>query len=219
MKKQFLFLVTLLLFSVCVSYAQDAEATFVEFRIKGLGTIKIPVTMELQGGVYKEMSDAFSKDMLTKQGYDVPGDQVVFQQKGLNEFKGDYTYARVMIATDHGKAGEFEKLSIKLKATPAELRLLDSTMKKGIVDSFVGSGSKLIRWDGVSIVLAGGRSAVKTAYLRQLNDNPPVYVEMYQFQNYDRTHHLTISYRQRDEAMWKADLEKTKNSFLITNIR
>lgn len=210
--------VLLLMFSFLIQ-AQDAEATFIEFKLKDLGTIQIPVTMELQGGDYKEMSDAFSKDFLKEKGYEVSGDQIIFQQKGLNEFKGFNTYARVMIATTRGKSGDYGKLGEKLKASQSELRLMDSTLKKEVVQSFEGTGAKLIRWDGVSIVLVKGKSAIKTAYLRQLNDNPPVYVEMYQFQNYDRSYSLTISYRQKDEVMWKDSLERTKNSFTITNIR
>ncbi|MBK7392714.1 MAG: hypothetical protein IPI64_05345 [Chloracidobacterium sp.] len=219
MKKQFLLFSSLYLLCVGFSYGQEAVATFVEYRIKDVGTIRIPVTMKLQGGVYKEISEALAKDLLTKKGYDVTGDEVIFQQKGLNEAKGDYSYARVMIGTDHGSPGEYERITAKLKATPEELSFLNSTIKKGLIESFDGLGGKLIRWDGVSIVLVGGRTALKTAYVRQIDTKPSVYVEMYQFQNYDRIHRLTISYRQNDATLWKADLEKTKNSFSITNVR
>lgn len=122
-----------------------------------------------------------------------------------------------MIATELGASGSFEKPTTKIKATPRELRILDSSIKKELVDSFGSTGLKLIRWDGVSIATVNGQSALKTAYLRQLNDKPSVYVEIYLFQNSDRTHRLTISYRLQDAAIWKDALERTKNSFTIMN--
>jgi len=72
---------------------------------------------------------------------------------------------------------------------------------------------KIVRWDGVSVNNVNGRSVMRVAYLRQLNDNPSVYVEIYYFENYDRMHLLTISYREGDTSIWKEDLETTKNSF------
>lgn len=195
---------------------QAAEPTFVEYRLRDLGTILIPVTMELQGGDYKAMSDGFSKS----QGYDV-SDHAIFQQKGLNELKFNEvnTYARVMISTDTASPGSYEKLTRRGTATPAELRTIGVSIKQELTGGFEAQGQRLLRWDGASIATVNGRSALKISYLRQLKDNPPVIVEMYMFQNYDRMHRLTISYREQDSAIWKAALERTKNSFTITNVR
>lgn len=216
LKEHFLVLILLL---VCVS-STFGQATpgqaFVEFKLNGLGSILIPDIMELQSGAYKKLSDGFSKEM----GYDVSG-KVIFQQKGLNElnFRGINTYARVMIGTEVGTPGSYKKLTTKSKATPRELQILGSSLKKELVDSFGNTGLKLLRWDGVSVVTVNGQSALKFAYLRQLNDNPSVYVEIYRFQNNDRMHSLTISYRLDDASIWKDALERTKNSFKITNVR
>ncbi|MGH9948581.1 MAG: hypothetical protein ACRD6X_15490 [Pyrinomonadaceae bacterium] len=189
---------------------------FVEFKLNGLGSLLIPDTMELQGGAYKKLSDGYSKDL----GYDVSG-EVIFQQKGLNEFnfKDNKTYARVMIGTEIGTPDSFQKLSAKIKATPRELEIFGSAFKKEMVESFGNTGLRLVRWDGASVVTINGQSALKFAYLRQLNDNPSVYVEIYSFQNNDRMHRLTISYRLQDATLWKDALERTRNSFKITNIR
>jgi len=213
-----LILITLVLTLFCtISYAQSAEPTFVEYRLKDVGTIQIPAIMELQGGEYKQISDSFSKQM----GFEISGDDIIFQQKGLNDFdfKNNKTYARVMIGTEHVEPGTVERLTKRIVTTPAELREVNELMKQGLVKSFEGTQLKLIRWDGVSITNVNGRNALKTAYLRQLNSNPSVYVELYLFQNYDRTHRLTISYRLEDSAMWNPALERTKNSFTITNVR
>jgi hypothetical protein len=212
----FLVLFFLLLISSSAFGQTTPGQAFVEFKLNGLGSILIPDTMELQGGAYKKFSDGASKEM----GYDVSG-EIIFQQKGLNEFnfKEINTYARVMIGTELGTPGSYEKLTTKIKATPRELQILGSSFKKELVNSFGDTGLRLIRWDGVSIVAVSGQSALKIAYLRQLNDKPSVYVEIYNFQNNDRMHRLTISYRLQDASIWKDALERTKNSFKITNIR
>lgn len=173
--------------------------------------------MELQGADYKAVSESFAKG----KGFEASGEDIIFQQKGLNEFdfKNIKTYARVMIGTEHVEPGSVDKLTKRIVAAPSELRIINESMKQGIVKSFEGTPLKLLKWDGTAIMMMNGRSALKIAYVRQLNDNPSVYVEMYILQNYDRTHRLTISYRLEDSAIWKSALERTKNSFTISNVR
>ncbi len=177
----------------------------------------IPSIMELQSGTYKEFSEKFSKALLEKQGFEVSGEQIVFQQKGLNDlkFKERTTYARVMINTETGKKGEFRKLTAKIPLTAAQLKTLDAEMKNLTESGFKGMGMKILRWDGTAKVSLNGAQALKTSYLRQLNDNPSVYVEMYQIENNDRSYAFTISYRVADEAIWKNVLQTTKDSFKI----
>jgi hypothetical protein len=211
------FVLTFVLLPNNATFGQaTAGQTFVEFKLKGIGTILIPDTMELQSGAYKALSDRNSSEM----GYDVSGD-VIFQQKGLNDFRfrDNKTYARVMIGTERDKPGSYEKLGTRIKAAPRDLQSLSNLFKKDLIDSFGATGLKLIRWDGVSIVTVNAQSALKISYLRQLIDNPSVYVEIYRFPNDDRMHSLTISYRLEDATFWKDALERTKNSFKISNAR
>ena len=205
--------VTILALTSAQAFGQvTAGQTFTEFKLNGLGSVLIPDSMELQAGAYKKLSDGASKEL----GYDVSG-EVIFQQKGLNDFnfKQNKTYARVMFATERGSRGSYPKLTAKIRLTARELKALDDATKEGLIESIKGIGIKIVRWDGVSVVSVNGQSAIKTAYLRQLNDNPSVYVEMYTFNNNDRMHRLTISYRLEDANIWKDALEKAKNSFKI----
>ena len=103
--------------------------------------------------------------------------------------------------------------------TQAELNELNSELKSQIQQSFYGTGLKLIIWYGVSIAKVNGRKVLKISYLRQLKDNPYVVVNMYSFQNNDRVHRLTLSYRQSDEAIWKPLYSQILNSFTIINVR
>lgn len=197
--------------------AQTSAVTYEEIKLTGIGSISIPSIMELQSGVYKEFSDKVSKEL----GFDVSG-VIIYQQAGRNDlFKKSNTYARVMIEETSGKAGEYSSLSSKLVVTPKELKLLNTQSKNELTNQFQspGIGMKLIRWDGVSVDKISGFDVLKTAYLRQLNDNPAVYVELYYIENYDRQYTLTLSYRVEDSDIWKDVLDKVKNSFKITNIR
>lgn len=208
-----------LFFLTYATSAQTSAVTYEEIKLTGIGSISIPSIMELQSGVYKELSDKFSKEL----GFDVSG-VIIYQQAGLNDlfkFKKSDTYARLMIKETSGKAGEYRSLNSKLVVTPKELKLLNTQSKNELTNQFQSSGidMKLIRWDGVSADKISGFDVLKTAYLRQLNDNPAVYVELYYIENYDRQFTLTISYREEDSSIWKDTLNKTKDSFKITNIR
>ena len=206
-----------LFFLAYATSAQTPAIAYENIKLTGIGSISIPSIMELQSGVYKEFSDKFSKEL----GFDVSG-VIIYQQAGRNDlFKKSNTYARLMIEETSGKAGEYRSLNSKLVLTPRELKLLDIESKNQLTNQFQSSGigMKLIRWDGVSVDKVSGFDVLKTAYLRQLNDNPAVYVELYYIENYDRQYTLTISYREEDSSIWKDTLIKTKDSFKITNIR
>jgi len=165
------------------------------------------------------LSESVAKEVLAKKGIEISGDSVVFQPLGVNEFKKSATYARVIIDTAQGKAGDYKKLNVKKVFTPKQIQILDSDAKSAIETGFKNTPLKLITWGGVSIDTINGIQVIKTAYTRQLNDNPPVYVEMYYIENNDRQYTLTLSYRVADASTWKDALKTTKESFKVTNIR
>jgi len=202
-----------------ISFSQSTD--FENYRIIEVGSISIPNNMEIQSGNYKKLSETYQKEMSKKFGYEVSDNRIVFQQKGLNDLEkqGLASYVRVILETEIGNFGDFDKLTNKLTATSQEISDISKEFKSQIQQSFAGTGLKLITWYGVSIVTINGRTALKISYLRQLNDKPYVVVNMYRFQNNDRLHSLTLSYRQSDEATWKPLLTKIANSFTITNVR
>lgn len=202
-------------------YSQTSTETVENYKLLNLGYISIPSSMEIQAGNYKKISDSFQKEMGKKFGYEVSAGRVVFQQKGLNnlEQSGFASYARVILETDIGNFGDYEKLTTKFTATQAELSELSKEFKSQIQQGFSGTQLKLITWYGASIVTVNGRTALKISYLRQLADKPFVVVNIYRFQNNDRMHSITLSYRQSDEATWKPLFTNILNSFTITNVR
>ena len=216
--KQIITLLTCILIST-VSFSQSAD--FENYRILEVGSISIPNNMEIQSGNYKKFSEIYEKGMSKKFGYEISDNRIVFQQKGLNDLEkqGFASYVRVILETEIGNFGDFDKLTTKLTATPQEIADISKEVKSQMQQSFAGTGLKLITWYGVSIVTINGKTALKISYLRQLNDNPYVIVNMYRFQNNDRLHSLILSCRQSDETTWKPLFAKIANSFTISNIR
>lgn len=221
MKKYFQF--TILLFISAVATAQTLPqtnptlpATWKRIYIKNVGNIDIPPTMEIQAGKYKEFNDELRKI----KGYDAP--QIVIQQKGLNEMgkEGFQKYARVMIETDYGSAGDYDKLNFSLtQYSQSDISQLSAQLKSQVAQSFAGTGLKLLEWYGATIEKINGMSCVHISYKRQLDDKPFVLVHMYMFQNYDRVHRLTLSYRLSEQDYWKTDYVTVLKSFRLTTIK
>lgn len=211
-------LIFISLFSCLNSFSQ---IEFDNYLLSGIGSISIPNTMELQSGQYKEINDKIEEKVAEKFKYEITGNMIVFQQKGLNELekKSFTTYARIMLDTDIGKPGDFQKANTKIALTSSEIKELSDELKQEVLTGFKGTALKLIDWYSCSFALISGKQCLKISYKRQLADNPPVLVDIYRFQNNDRLHSLTIAYRVSDYETVKSIFNKTINSFKLTNIR
>lgn len=185
-------------------------------HINNLGCFDLPPTMEVQKGKYKEGLDA------EKQKLGINASQLTAQPKGLNEFGKTESgkYARVIVETTFGSAGDFEKLNFDISAYSAEyISELNSQFKQQIQQSFYSTGLKLVEWYPFRVEKINGMSCMHVSYKRQLLDKPAVLVHQYYFQNNDRMHHLTLSYRFSEAEYWKADFERILKSFRISDVR
>jgi hypothetical protein len=184
--------------------------------IKNVGYFDLPPTMEVQKGKYREFVDEIKKI----KGYDAT--QLTAQQKGLNELgkEGFEKYARVMVETTFGSAGDFEKYNFNIaEITQTDIIELNSIYKQQIQQSFLGTGLKLIEWYPLKVEKINGVSCIHIGYKRQLHDKPFVLVHIYYFHNNDRVHALTLSYRLSEVDYWREDFAKILKSFRITTIR
>ena len=86
------------------------RAEWEKIYVKDVGYFEMPPTMEVQSGLYK----VFVDDLKETMGYNT--DHIVVQQKGLNEFGRDgfQKYGRVILETQYGNAGDFEKLDFDI---------------------------------------------------------------------------------------------------------
>lgn len=185
-------------------------------HIKDVGSFDLPPSMEIQGGTYKEFVVESRKIL----GLDAT--QITAQPKGINELKKDglEKYARVMLETKTAPPGSFEKLNFKVsKYTSSDIRELNSIFKQQLQENFNGTGLKLIQWYPLKLEVINGMSCIHVNYKRQFQDKPLVLVHMYYFQNHDRMHTLTLSYRLSEADYWKDGFAKILKSFSISNVR
>lgn len=196
--------------------APSLQPGWERISIKGMGSLDLPPTMEIQKGIYKEFSDEYNRT----NGYNAS--PLVLQQKGLNDqtSSGFSKYARIIIETTLGNPNDYERLNFSVSSiSQAEINELSSLFYQEIKLGFTGSPIKLIEWYPVKIEKINGMSCIHISYTRQVEQNPYVFVHIYKFHNYDRIHSLTMSYRITESDYWKSDFATVLKSFRITNIR
>lgn len=202
----------LTLFIIINSFAFSQVITFANYKLKDMGYVSIPSNLEVQSGLYKKLAESMQLSIGTIT-YEVLENRIVFQQKGVNIGEGKDTYARVIIRTEFGQTGDFPLLNSKAKLSAFELSEYSKEFKN---QSFLNFGNKLVTWYGIeNITLNGKYNGFKISYVRQLGDKPPVYVELYQINNNDRVHSITLSYRLEDSSTWKPLFKKIAESILI----
>ena len=210
-------LLSILLFFFCFCYSQ----TYTNYILRNIGQISIPSTLELRSGNFSKLMEPVKQKIEKQYRIQINDDRIVFQQKGLNQFseKGTSDYVRVIIETDYASPGSYEKSASTMTLNQAEIAELNNVMKNQIEQSFAGTGLKLIKWNGVSVNRINGQIFLKFSYVRQLNNNPNVVVNIYQFHNNDRAYTITTSFRQTQASQWIPAMNKVIGSFIITNKR
>jgi hypothetical protein len=187
------------------------------FRLNNIGVIQIPDELELQSGAYKTFVDSYTK----LAGVEADANRYVFQQKGLNEGTSESKsqYVRVIVETSYESPGSYSHLSSNPNLSSSELSEMDNTFRQNILSSLASINQKLIQWKGTDVVYINGMYALHCCYTRQLDSNPIVLVNVYNFQNYDRMHRLTLSNRVEDNYKWAPLFKSVVNSFKITNVK
>lgn len=201
MKNLFL---TLTLLCSAFSWAQ-----YTTYEIENVGTISVSDDMELQAGAYAEQIRGVLN--ILRVG---ANDRVVFQQKNLNTLEEDSfgTYARIIVETYYG---DYATMNPNQRVTVQDLQTIGKAMKQKLQNDFSGTPIKLLSFLGTTTVKINNQLAIKSSYTRQYADNPPVRVDYYVFQNRDRTHNITLSYRIEDATQWKNKLQHSINSVKI----
>ncbi len=181
--------------------------------VKGLGSIDIPPTMEVQSDRFKKMKN----ELLGRMEYQEA--QLIAQQKGLNEAysPGPQKYVRVMLWTYSGTPGEFDNLNYNYSVlSQTEIAKLNEDSKKELIESFIRTQQTLVEWYPAKFEKINGMSCFHLSYKRRLSDQPEVIVNIYRFMNYDRRHEVTLSYRVCESDLWKSDLAIILKSLRIT---
>lgn len=190
-------------------------------KINEIGTIDLPPEMEIQSRNYKQRTKSYENIM--KDYWDIQFNEPVltFQPKGSNSINIESLskYARVMYETIYGSECEFQHLNEKISITKRELQNLDVELREQLSSEVKKTSIQLIEWFPVKITEVNGMPALNISYIRQFKNEPLVNVNIYRFQNCDKIHSLTLSYRINEQNYWKHTLQEILKSFRITNIK
>ena len=200
---------------------QSSVNDYFKYDVVDVGTVFVSNKLELQANDYKAINDSAQKQLATKFGYKVSGNRIVFQQKGLNEFDSTATsdYVRFILETEIADPNTYPILKPLLEITDQELVEFESAFKESLLKLSTDGKFKLIEWNKITTVTINDQGAIRLNYKRQMGTNPIVIVNIYYFFNGDRRHSITISFREEDKEKWELIMNKTVNSFKITNIR
>jgi hypothetical protein len=196
--------------------AQTLLTGWERIYIRNVGFIDMPPNMEVQAGTYQEIMNSYYNRL------EIDAPQLVFQQKGLNSNTSNsfQNYGRVLVETQIGNYGDFQPLNFNISTvTASEINELNLTFKQKTISDLESIGHTLIEWYPLKVKKVNGMPCIHVYYRRQFGTNPIVLVNYYIFQNNDRMHSLTLSYRVSESAIWKTDFDRILGSFRITNIR
>jgi hypothetical protein len=196
--------------------AQPLLTGWERIYIRNVGFIDLPPNMEVQSGTYQEIMNSYYNRL------EVDAPQLVFQQKGLNTNTSSsfQNYGRILIETQTGSYGDFQPLSFNIATvTSSEISDLNWNFKQKTMSDLASIGHTLIEWYPLKVKKVNGMPCMHVSYKRQLGTNPVVLVNYYIFQNNDRMHSLTLSYRVSETALWKTNFDRILTSFRITNVK
>ena len=178
------------------------------YSVANAFNISVPTTVEL-----RQDFDAYTK-WLNSIGV-VNNDAVVFQQKGLsdNEASAFRKYCRIICQHFSTSPGDclrcYETEPLVGENRQAFLDIARNELAQGA--SFIGPVD--IQW-----VTVNGVKAVQIKYKRTgYNGDGPVVCQLYILFNYKEMAKVTISYRESEASLWKADFEKVMSTFQWEN--
>ena len=178
------------------------------YSVANAFNISVPTTVEL-----RQDFDAYTK-WLNSIGV-VNNDAAVFQQKGLsdNEASAFRKYCRIICQHFSTSPGDclrcYETEPLVGENRQAFQDIARNELAQGT--SFIGPVD--IQW-----VTINGVKAVQIKYKRTgYNGDGPVVCQLYILFNYKEMAKVTISYRESEASLWKADFEKVMSTFQWEN--
>jgi len=187
--------------------AEPLRVGWQRITIPGVGTIDAPPVMEVQNEAIGRLNPYGGSK---RRG-------LTLQQAGLNKFDSDAAklYFRLMIETELVDAGSVEALGTAISLDRQESRDLSDAFREGLPAKFKKT---VLQVYAPKVVRLGQIPAVRMGYKRK-GLHGPVIVWKYLVQNYDRMHHLTVSYRESESSIWRKYLAGVLSSLRITNVR
>lgn len=183
-----------------VAYA--AEPALEQLAIPYMGSIDIPISMEVQGEFLRS---------LARQRAAEPDDpslmsEVKIQQAGLNAGRPEAMsrYMRILISTSRTAPDRVGTLDSARSLTTDDLNAFASEISEAA--AALGGKTGSVLWHPPKVRKVGNAYAICVAYTRQ-GEQGPVLVAQYTIFNYDRLHKVTVAYRASEASVWSADID------------
>ena len=170
-----------------------------------------------------EYDTLYSRWSLTEQELKEISDAMKLQME--HEFSASSTHMLKSLEDNLKQMTEAElrdtiKGTLKENIPDIDLKEMRHKLYEAMKQQMLKSKSlKLIELFPVTVEEINGMRALSRTYRRQLGTNPIVHCDVYSFQNYDRTHTLTMSYRESEKEIWEKDFPAILSSFRIKNIQ
>jgi len=190
------------------SYNVSRFDNWITYDVPGVLSFQAPQTMELKTGSYKVLTDA----MKERSGITVNSDDMVLQQKGLNDKNPEAfkKYCRILVNTERSAKGTYLGLWDDYIPSEAELSEFESEMMRGLAGA---QGISILNTYPPEVVSINGIDMVKFSYRRTGVYKQPVFVTTYLVQNNSMMHNIAVSYRESEMHLWKDDLDKVIYTF------
>ena len=217
MKKSTLLIIYLL--ATHLAFAQTSA--FNTYQIAEVGSILIPDNMVAKVNKSQKNADPKQKSQNVKVGYTVSGNDILFYPKGLKKKRESdiESTSTIKLSTTIARKGTYQKLSAHLSLAPDKLLELSEKIRGEYQKTIMGTSTQLVLWIGTSIETINGRSAWHVSYLQSYGGGDVMVVDRYVFQNNDRVHELTLTFKKSEAKLWNPLFKKVRSSFLITNVR
>jgi hypothetical protein len=172
--------------------------------LKNVASFNLPENFEIQAGLLKDVAEK----VYNEYGIEYQSDEIVLQQKGLNNFNQQAfnTYFRIILKPIHEREGIY---SIDFKS--ADLETTNIAYMKLAKNSLTSNTIFLNEFLPKEIVIDKITCKV-FSYERQLLDKPPVTVYHYIIEKNDKIISLTVSYRTAEKDLWSKSINIFINS-------
>ncbi len=197
--------------------SNEIETGWQRVFIKDTFCIDIPRTMVVKDKFFYPLIETLNKSLIV---FDSISTIIIGQNNQLLEDSlKNRMYSTIIFYTTHAKQNDFQLINFDVnKMSKEEIDIIEKTLKDFTLDGFKEPNKRLIEWYPFKVEIINGMSCYHVSYLRQILDEPLVFVDNYWFPNNNKIHTLVMSYRLSERNFWSKDLKKSLESFRILNI-
>jgi len=188
-----------------------------QYEIDNIAVINIPPSLELRddNSAYSILQETIIENYIKKK-IKINNSNLIFQPTGRNNLKKEsfQSYSRILISYLKGSEGDFYKYNEDLSLiTQEEISELNAYLRNQAEEPMKHINTKIIKWFPLEILNINNKTTIRLSFIRQMDNEKPVFVESYKFFNFDEQIEITLSFRLEDSNIWEDDFKEVVNSF------